>query len=103
MRIEKGPRQVDAVQTAAMAINPGGWTGDTQYGYVVRRVPLNTEGEARERGCKTEALRLGGAGAWRPDPNMDGPYTCSHTATGIEIAMWRVREEGGAGQTGGVP
>ena len=34
---------------------------------------------------------------------MDGPYTGHHTATRIEIAIWKVREEAGAGQTGGVP
>ena len=61
------------------------------------------EKQERERGSITEALRHGGAGAWRPYPDADGPYTCNHTATGIELAVWWVREEGGAGQSSGVP
>ena len=103
MRIERGPRQVEAVHAAAMAISPGAWRGSTQYGYVVRRAPLTAEGEARDRSGRTEALRHGGVGGWRPDQSMDRPYTCSHTAFGIEIAIWRLREDGIGGQTRGIP
>ena len=100
-RIEQGPRQVDAVHEAAMACNPG-VEGGTQYGFVVRRIPLNGGGETRDRASKTEALRHGGAEAWRPDPEADGPYTCSHTAAGIEKSIWKVRKDGGVGQASGV-
>ena len=30
-------------------------------------------------------------------------HTCNHSATGVEIAIWRVREDGGEGQAAGVP
>ena len=57
----------------------------------------------RERGSKTEAMRHARAAAWRPGPTMDGPYTCGHTAVGIDIAVWRLEEEGGEEQTSGIP
>ena len=79
-----------------------GVEGGTQYGFVVRRIPLNGGGETRDRASKTEALRHGGAEAWRPDPEADGPYTCSHTAAGIEQSIWKVRIDGGVGQASGV-
>ena len=57
----------------------------------------------RESVCRTEALRRAGVAARRPDPTMDGPYTCGHMAVGVDIAIWRVEDEGGEGQTCGIP
>ena len=69
---------------------------------MVRKVPLYDAGEARERGDRTETVRHAGAEAWRPGHTADGPYTFGHTTIGVDVAIWRMEEEG-SGLTIGIP
>ena len=69
----------------------------------MQRAPLTIDGEVRERCSRTEALRHGGAQGWMPDRTMDGPYARNHAALGVDITVWRVPEDSGEGQLGGVP